>query len=136
MIGVNNLICPKCGASDNIKFFIRHMKTSENDESTIGNCLTILHANPKCGHNQSMMLDEVVEVVFRDWSELGKLEDKLNEINNQTANFGNMLGNMMGNMISEDVIETEGEVVEEEFLSEECESCTLPPIQEEIEVEK
>lgn len=135
------MFCPKCEKSEDIKFFIRHMKTSEDDESTIGNCLTILHADPECGYNQSMMLDEVVEVVFRDWSELGKLEERMAEINNNAAGFGSMLGEMMGNMVPNDIIETNGEVVEDnnelpESLSEECESCMLPPIQEEEEFEE
>ena len=113
------MICPKCGSSENIVFFVRHMKTDENDESTTANCVTVLHADPQCGYNESMLLKDVANVVFTEWSELAKLEERVSNIN-PTGGLGSLF-NSIG-----DMIETEGEVVEETQDLLECESCELP----------
>ena len=109
--------CPKCGSTENIKFFIRHQKSSEDDEETNANCLTILHADPECGFNESYLLEDCLEVVFPNWSEIQELENRVNEIQNN-VNMGSMFAAMMDGMT--DTIKAEGEVVED------CEECALP----------
>ena len=115
--------CPKCGDTENIKFFVRHQKSSEDDESTNANCLTILHADPECGFNESYLLEDCLDVVFPNWSEIQELESKVNEIQNN-VNMGDMFAAMMGGMSN--TIETEGEVIEDN---------ELPPIQESEDIE-
>ena len=114
--------CPKCGDTENIKFFVRHQKSSEDDESTNANCLTILHADPECGFNESYLLEDCLDVVFPNWSEIQELENKVNEIQNN-INIGDVLAMMNG--IS-DAIETDEEVIEDN---------ELPPVQESEDIE-
>ena len=114
--------CPKCGDTENIKFFVRHQKSSEDDESTNANCLTILHADPECGFNESYLLEDCLDVVFPNWSEIQELENKVNEIQNN-INMGDVLAIMNG--IS-DAIETDEEVIEDN---------ELPPVQESEDIE-
>ena len=61
--------CPKCGDTENIKFFVRHQKISEEDETTAANCITMLHADPSCGFNESFMLEDCLDYIFSYWSE-------------------------------------------------------------------
>ena len=105
--------CPKCGAVEDIKFFLRHQKTSDDDEDTTANCITMLHANPDCGFNESYMLEDCLDIIFPDWSEIQELEDKINEIQN-SVNMSDMFAAMADNIIEADseVIETDGEIVE------------------------
>lgn len=114
--------CPKCGDTENIKFFVRHQKSSEDDESTNANCLTILHADPECGFNESYLLEDCLDVVFPNWSEIQEIENKVNEIQNN-INIGDVLAMMNG--IS-DAIETDEEVIEDN---------ELPPVQESEDIE-
>lgn len=62
------LYCPKCETTEDIKWFIRHQKSDENDESTVGNVITILCT--ECGFNQSVFIKDYLEDIFRDWTEL------------------------------------------------------------------
>lgn len=113
--------CPKCGATENIKFLIRHQKSDENDESNIANCITIIHAEPQCGFNESYLLEDCLDDIFPNWSEIRELEEKINDIQNN-MNAESLLAGMLGDQI----IETEGEVIED------CDSCQLPVEDEEI----
>jgi len=117
--------CPKCGSTEDIKFFVRHQKISENDESTAANAITILHANPECGFNETYMLEDCIELIFKDWSELYQIEEKISELENSANSMNALFTNLIDGMGSE-VIEADGEVVED------CEECAVPdPIDEE-----
>ena len=108
--------CPKCGATENIKFLVRHQKTDEDDESNIANCITIIHAEPQCGFNESYLLEDCLDDIFPNWSEIRELEAKINDIQNSMNAI---------EMFEDQIIETEGEIVEG------CDSCQLPPIEDE-----
>ena len=100
--------CPKCGSIENIKFFLRHQKDSEEDDSTVVNCITIIHADPQCGFNESYLLEDCLDVIFPNWSEIQELEEKIENIQN-AVNIGSLFEGMLGN----DSIEIEGEVIDE-----------------------
>ena len=117
--------CPKCGDTEDIKFFVRHQKFSEDDEGTNANCLTILHANPECGFNESRLLEDCLDLVFPDWSEIVELQNKLNKVE-QNMQSMNGLANMFSGMISDEIIETDGEVIEDN---------ELPSVQESEDIE-
>lgn len=119
------MICPKCNSTENIKFFVRHQKTDENDNSQVANAITMLHADPECGYNETFMLEDCLDYIFTEWSELQPLAEKLNNIENNINGLSSVFASM-ADMASEDMIETEGEVVED---------CALPPVQEETEIE-
>ena len=106
--------CPKCGSTENIKFFVRHQKSSEDDESNIANCITIIHAEPQCGFNESYLLEDCLNDIFPNWSELQELQTKIEDIQNN-INMRNLF---------DQVVETEGEIIED------CDCCQLPPIEE------
>ena len=97
--------CPKCGATENIVHFPRHQKTDENDENTNVNCWTILCKN--CGHNESFLLEELLDEVFVDWSEI---QAKIKELEQQVQN-----ANMMQILANQEIpIEAENiEVIDE-----------------------
>jgi len=117
--------CPKCGSIEDIKFFVRHQKTSEDDESTVANAITILHANPECGFNETYMLEDCIELIFKDWSDLYQIEEKISELENSANGMNALFTGLMDN-VNPEVIETEGEVVDD------CEECALPdPMDEE-----
>jgi len=59
--------CPKCGTTEEIKFFLRHQAEDENDTSDNANVITILCT--KCGHNQSFFLKDCLEDIFPSWKE-------------------------------------------------------------------
>lgn len=47
---------------------IRHQKTNDEDISTVGNVITLLCT--KCGFNQSIFIQDYLEDIFEDWTEL------------------------------------------------------------------
>ena len=100
--------CPKCGSTENIKFFLRHQKDNEEDDSSVANCITIIHAEPQCGFNESYLLEDCLDVIFPNWSEIQELEEKIENIQN-AINAGSLLEGMLGN----DSIEIEGEAIDE-----------------------
>ena len=106
------MICPKCGDTENIKFFLRHQKSNEDDEDTTANCITILHASPDCGFNESYMLEDCLDTIFPDWSEIRSLQQKVDDIEQNINNIdsvSNMFTNFMPGMIK-----SENEAIEEE----------------------
>ena len=127
--------CPKCGATENIVHFLRHQKTDENDENTNVNCWTMLCKN--CGHNESFLLEELLDEVFVDWSEI---QARIKELEEQVQNANNMMQILANQeipieaenieVIDENEIETsqlEGDTEIEEDISDEesetnCES--------------
>ena len=58
--------CPKCKATEDIKFFLRHQDT-EDDTSDNANVITMLCT--KCGYNQSFFLVDCLDAIFPEWSE-------------------------------------------------------------------
>lgn len=62
------LYCPKCETNENIKWVIRHQKASDEDDSTLGNVITLLCT--ECGFNQSVFIQDYLEDIFTDWTEL------------------------------------------------------------------
>lgn len=54
--------CPKCGTVENIKFFLRHQKENEEDESDLANAITILCT--ECGNNESYFLLDCLDDIF------------------------------------------------------------------------
>lgn len=108
------LKCPKCGSKENIIFFLRHQKESEDDESTNANCITMLHEDPDCGYNQSFLLIDCLEELFPDWSDI---PERLNKIQEQQSNMFSALGNMMNEIPIEadnvEVIEDEQPILPE-----------------------
>ena len=59
--------CPKCGATTNIKWFLRH-QDRESDTIDDVNVITILCT--ECGYNDSVFLEEYLDDIFKDWSEI------------------------------------------------------------------
>ena len=94
--------CPNCGAVKNIKWFLRHQKVDENDETTDANVITILCT--ECGHNSTFFLADCLEDIFPEWKEpQGTTQD---DINNLAALFG-MFNNSMN--FPEELYEEESE---------------------------
>lgn len=60
--------CPKCGATENLVYFLRHQKMNEKDEDKNINCWTILCK--ECGHNESYLLEDLLDEIFINWSEV------------------------------------------------------------------
>ena len=56
--------CPKCNTNEDIKFFLRHQKEGENDDSEIANAITMLCTH--CGYNQSFLLVDCLDDIFPD----------------------------------------------------------------------
>jgi len=82
--------CPKCGATENIKYFLRHQKENENDDSDLANAITMLCT--ECGYNQSYLLLDCLDDIFPDWSSL----------KDQVHQFQNILAGITANPIKED----------------------------------
>ena len=59
--------CPECGATTNIKWFLRH-QDRENNIVNDANVITILCTN--CGYNDSVFLEDYLDDIFKDWSEI------------------------------------------------------------------
>ena len=47
---------------------IRHQKINKEDDSTVGNVITLLCT--ECGFNQSVFIQDYLEDIFTDWTEL------------------------------------------------------------------
>ena len=62
------LYCPKCKTTENIKWMIRHQKINDEDDSTLGNVITLLCT--ECGFNQSVFIQDYLEDIFKDWIKL------------------------------------------------------------------
>lgn len=62
------LYCPKCETTEDIKWMIRHQKINDEDDSTLGNVITLLCT--ECGFNQSVFLQDYLEDIFKDWIKL------------------------------------------------------------------
>ena len=62
------LYCPKCETTENIKWMIRHQKINDEDNSTLGNVITLLCT--ECGFNQSVFIQDYLEDIFKDWIKL------------------------------------------------------------------
>lgn len=56
--------CPKCGTTEDIKYFLRHQKENEDDISDIANAITMLCT--QCGYNQSYLLLDCLDEIFPD----------------------------------------------------------------------
>ena len=70
--------CPKCGTTEDIKYFLRHQKENEDDTSDIANAITMLCT--QCGYNQSYLLLDCLDEIFPDWSEIKAQADKWQEM--------------------------------------------------------
>lgn len=62
------LYCPKCETTEDIKWMIRHQKANDEDDSTLGNVITLLCT--ECGFNQSVFIQDYLEDIFTNWTEL------------------------------------------------------------------
>ena len=47
---------------------IRHQRTNDEDDSTLGNVITLLCT--ECGFNQSVFIQDYLEDIFANWTEL------------------------------------------------------------------
>ena len=47
---------------------IRHQKANDEDDSTLGNVITLLCT--ECGFNQSVFIQDYLEDIFTNWTEL------------------------------------------------------------------
>lgn len=124
--------CPKCGATENISFFLRH-QSKENDDSIVANCITIIHADPECGYNQSYLIADCLDYIFPEWSEIPDLIDRLNAIEN-SVNFFNVLGNFRGDMFNKNPLHVEAEVLDEKNVKN-LDAPTVDKSEVEIEIE-
>lgn len=70
--------CPKCGTTEDIKYFLRHQKENEDDTSDIANAITMLCT--WCGYNQSYFLLDCLDEIFPDWSEVKTQADQWQEM--------------------------------------------------------
>ena len=77
--------CPKCGAQEGIKWFLRHQAEGPDDDSNLANAITILCT--KCGANESYMLQDCLSDIFFKWS-----TDSLSNFGAIASMFGNMSG--------------------------------------------
>ena len=110
--------CPKCGATENIVHFLRHQKTDDNDESNIANCWTILCK--ECGHNQSFLLNDLLDEVFTDWSELKETIDRLKSLYDSVqSTYGYVQSTPTEEKSPIEEIETKAQVLDEEIPAEE-----------------
>lgn len=124
--------CPKCGATENINFFLRH-QSKENDNSAVANCITIIHADPECGYNQSYLIVDCLDYIFPEWSEIPDLMDRLNAIENST-NFFNVLGSFIGDIFNENPLPVKAEVLDEKNIKS-LDASAVDESEVEIEIE-
>lgn len=61
------MYCPECKETKNIKWFFRHQKENEEDESTSANVLTVLCT--ECGKNSSIFIQDYLEDLFPEWDD-------------------------------------------------------------------
>lgn len=106
--------CPKCGATENINFFLRH-QSKENDDSIVANCITIIHADPECGYNQSYLIADCLDYIFPEWSEIPDLMDRLNAIEDSVS-FFNVLSSFREGVFNENLLHVEAEVLDEKNI--------------------
>lgn len=83
--------CPKCGATTNIKWFLRH-QDRENDTINDANVITVLCTN--CGYNDSVFFEDYLDDIFKDWSEI-------KQNNNTNIDFSSLF-NLFSNNFNED----------------------------------
>ena len=85
--------CPECGATTNIKWFLRH-QDRENDIINDANVITVLCTN--CGYNNSVFLEDYLDDIFKDWSEIES---------NNNFDFSSLFNFMTDNFLDEDNID-------------------------------
>ena len=85
--------CPKCEATTNIKWLLRHQSIDENDEGTNANVITILCT--ECGNNETVFIEDYLPDIFTSWSE-SKGDSGLGSLGGLGGLFGGLMGGMMG----------------------------------------
>lgn len=58
------IACPVCHKTDNIRYITRHQLVDRYDTDTAPNVITILHADPECGFNQTYWIEDCLEDIF------------------------------------------------------------------------
>lgn len=56
---------------------IRHQKENDEDSSSIGNVITILCTD--CGFNESVFIQDYLETIFNNWSNLFDSKPRVKE---------------------------------------------------------
>lgn len=85
--------CPKCGATTNIKWFLRY-QDRENDIINDANVITVLCTN--CGYNDSVFLEDYLDDIFKNWSEIES---------NNSFDFSSLFNFMTDNFLDENNID-------------------------------
>lgn len=83
--------CPECGTTKDIKWFLRH-QDKENDTINDANVITVLCTN--CGYNDSVFLEDYLDDIFKDWSEV-------KQNNNTNIDFSSLF-NFFSDNLNED----------------------------------
>ena len=106
--------CPDCGIEDgDVKWFLRHQKSDENDTATNANVITILCV--KCGKNNSVFIEDYLGSFFPEWDEE---REQLEQLFEQFSN-SNTMENLEG---LEEPLEIEGKIEEDSDLEKESDS--------------
>ena len=78
--------CPKCNATEGIKWFLRHQATEdEESDETNANVITMLCT--QCGYNESYFLEDSLELIFPSWNEYFQIQQQQMILDNTQEMF-------------------------------------------------
>ena len=91
--------CPNCREESDVKWMLRHQKSSEEDTATNANVVTVLCI--KCGKNASAFIEDYLPEIFPEWDETPELIQKYIE-EQKTLENGTIEGEVVNDMPIED----------------------------------